>query len=90
MYLGIEIGGSKLQIVSGKGAGRIQQRWRFTVDPRQGGTGIRRQLESALPEIVESSNPAAIAVGFGGPVDRWTGTLPAEGISCRIFFGLIC
>lgn len=75
MYLGIEIGGSKLQIVSGRGAGRIQQRWRFSVDPKQGGAGIRRQLESALPEIVESSNPAAIAVGFGGPVDRWTGTI---------------
>jgi len=73
-FLGIEIGGSKLQIVIGDNEANILQRKRFNVNPAEGGGGIRRQIESALGEM-NSTKPAAIAVGFGGPVDWRTGRI---------------
>jgi glucokinase len=73
-YLGIEIGGTKLQIVTGA-APKILERHRFPVAPADGAAGIRRQLESALPKIIASAKPDAVAVGFGGPVDWRTGQI---------------
>jgi glucokinase len=73
LFLGIEIGGTKLQIVSGDGAGKIHERRRFQVDRTQGGAGIRRQIEGVLKNLTEK--PAAIGVGFGGPVDWQTGQI---------------
>jgi glucokinase len=73
--LAIEIGGSKLQIVVGDGAGQILERHRFLVDPAQGGTGIRRQIETALNSLLPTVAPLAIGVGFGGPVDWRSGTI---------------
>ena len=40
-FLGIEIGGTKLQLVSGDESGRIHQRRRLNVQPREGGAGPR-------------------------------------------------
>lgn len=74
IYLGIEIGGTKLQILTGA-APKILERHRFAVAPAEGAAGIRRQLESALPKIIASAKPAAVAVGFGGPVDWRTGKI---------------
>ena len=74
-FLSIEIGGTKLQIVAGDAAANLVERRRFTVDPAQGGAGIRRQLEEALPALVTQWQPAAIGVGFGGPVDWKTGCI---------------
>jgi glucokinase len=75
VLLGVEIGGTKLQIVAGDSAGTITRRWRFTVVPQDGGLGIRKQIETALPEILAAVNPQAIGVGFGGPVDRANGRI---------------
>src|SRR5687767_15935512 len=73
-YLGIEIGGTKLQIVQGDTAGRIQRRWRGIVDKARGGAGILKQLRSGISELTGGrSKPAAVAVGFGGPVDTAAG-----------------
>jgi glucokinase len=74
-YLGIEIGGTKLQLVRGDANGRIVERRRFTVDRNRGGKGIRDQIERALPELAGASKPAATGVGFGGPVDWRTGRI---------------
>ncbi len=74
-YLGIEIGGTKLQLVRGDGQGTILQRWRRTVDRARGGAGIREQIESALTEILAASVPRSMGVGFGGPVDWRTGKI---------------
>jgi glucokinase len=73
--LGIEIGGTKLQIVVGDAKANICQRRRFAVDRQQGGAGIRRQVEVALPELLRTFQPQAIAVGFGGPVDWQSGRI---------------
>src|SRR5262245_40752301 len=73
-FLGIEIGGTKLQIVRGDRE-RILRRWRFEVEPSKGAEGIRRQIEGALAEIGSAEQPAAVAVGFGGPVDFRSGRI---------------
>ena len=74
-FLAIEIGGSKLQIFVGDDSANIVQRHRFQVNPAQGGAGIRRQIETALAELLPATQPAAIGVGFGGPVDWRTGKI---------------
>jgi len=72
-YLGIEIGGTKLQLVAGDATARITARVRRDVDKARGGSGIREQIQAALPELLRSTQPAAVGVGFGGPVDAATG-----------------
>jgi glucokinase len=77
MYLGIEIGGTKLQLGLGPGDGTIAGLWRGDVDPIGGAEGIRRQILAAVPELLRSARvgPArlkAVGVGFGGPVDDLT------------------
>jgi len=74
-YLGIEIGGTKLQLVAGDDAARITARVRLTVDKSRGGAGIREQIQHALPNLMTQASPAAIGVGFGGPVDSATGRI---------------
>ena len=76
--VGIEIGGTKLQIVAGTGPGAIGRRWRSTVRPEQGGAAIQRQILAGLADIGAADStrpPRAVGVGFGGPVDRRTGTI---------------
>lgn len=74
-FLALEIGGTKLQLVAGSAKGEITRRWRHTVDPEAGAAGIRRQIELWLPEALATQNPAALGVGFGGPVDWRTGSI---------------
>ena len=72
--LAIEIGGTKLQVAIGTSEGKIIQRSRFHVVATDGAEGIRRQIESALPELM-ALKPQAAAIGFGGPVHRTSGTV---------------
>lgn len=74
-YLGIEIGGTKLQFVLGGPSGNVTQRWRFPVDKSQGGAGIRERIASNLPAILHHATVSGIGVGFGGPVDSRTGQI---------------
>jgi glucokinase len=69
---GIEIGGTKLQIVAGA-PGRVAARWRATADRAGGGPAIRRQIRQGLHELLGGRKPAAVGVGFGGPIDCRTG-----------------
>jgi glucokinase len=73
--LGIEIGGTKLQLVLGDAAGKIKERRRLTVEPTCGAVGIRKQIERALPEMLRGQKTRAVGVGFGGPVDWRTGRI---------------
>jgi glucokinase len=74
MYLGIEIGGTKLQLGLGEGDGRIVALWRGGVQPEAGGAGIRQQILAAMPELLaraqlKQSDIRAAGIGFGGPTD---------------------
>ena len=73
-YLGLEIGGTKLQLIAGTGGGVITRRWRHEVEPGAGADGIRRQISAWLPEA-KALSPAGLGVGFGGPVDWRTGQI---------------
>jgi glucokinase len=73
--LGIEIGGTKLQLVCGNGAGEIHRRQRLIVAPNRGAEGIREQITRALPELCSEPPIHAVGVGFGGPMDWRTGMI---------------
>lgn len=75
-YAGIEIGGTKLQLVLGRADGKIIDRRRFNVQPEAGAVGIRDAISEQIPWLA-GSKVEAIGVGFGGPVD-W-----ASGKICR-------
>lgn len=75
LLLALEIGGTKLQLVAGRADGSITRRWRHDVDRREGADGIRRRIAAWLPEATEEHHPAALGVGFGGPVDWRTGSV---------------
>lgn len=82
LYLGIEIGGTKLQLGLGEGDGRILALERRKVDPRLGAAGIREQIKSAFETLLQSKgltppDIAGIGIGFGGPVD------PCRGITTK-------
>ena len=77
MYLGIEIGGTKLQLGLGRSDGELLGLWRGTVDASSGGEGIRQQIVAAVPELlsrsgVERQHLRGVGVGFGGPTDDET------------------
>jgi glucokinase len=79
-YLGIEIGGTKLQVGIGPGDGTLAGLWRGTVDVAAGPEGIRRQITAAVPELltrsgIDRSQLKGVGIGFGGPVDDATRTV---------------
>ncbi|MDB5357847.1 MAG: Glucokinase [Phycisphaerales bacterium] len=78
MLLGVEIGGTKLQIVSGDSSAGIDRRWRGTVRPELGGAGICQQIRGVVAEWIGGTDgfrARAAGVGFGGPVDTVTGRI---------------
>lgn len=74
-FLGIEIGGTKLQIILGDESGNIHERFCFSVLASEGAKGIRQQIESTLEKLFPKTKPAAVGVGFGGPVDGKIGKI---------------
>lgn len=73
--LGIEIGGSKLQLVLGDESGRILRRVKQRVERRQGGAGIREQIAATVAAWRKDAAWEAVGCGYGGPVDWRTGTV---------------
>lgn len=79
-YLGIEIGGTKLQIGVGPGDGTLAGLWRGGVDAAAGADGIRRQIVNAVPELLtkaglQRGDLRGVGIGFGGPVDDTTASV---------------
>lgn len=73
-FIGIEIGGTKLQIAVGEAnTARIKKMYRADVDKARGAEGILSKIESIIDQLDEK--PEAIGVGFGGPLDRLTGRI---------------
>lgn len=74
MYLGVEIGGTKLQLGVGRGDGSEFIAFeRIDVDPKRGAEGILEHIESVGRQMMVQHPVEALAFGFGGPVNSATG-----------------
>jgi glucokinase len=76
--LGIEIGGTKLQLGIGQEQGSIAALERLHVDPARGSSGIRDQIQAGFAMLLARTNLGkrqieAAGIGFGGPVDTLSG-----------------
>ena len=72
--LGIEIGGTKLQlgIGAGNGSGFVAFE-RRDIDIAKGAAGILTQIEQAGRELAAAHRVQRVGIGFGGPVDSARG-----------------
>ena len=74
MYLGIEIGGTKLQLGVGQPAStKLAALQRLDVVASAGATGILQQIEQQAPNLIDQFNVEKIGIGFGGPLDATQG-----------------
>jgi glucokinase len=74
MFLGIEIGGTKLQLGVGDGTGPPFAGFRrLDVDARRGAEGIREQIAQTGRELFAEFPIRAIGFGFGGPINAAAG-----------------
>ena len=78
LYLGIEIGGTKLQVGLGDGLGQVTHHHRVAAEPQAGAAQrIRSQILTAcqllfLQASISASSIKGCGLGFGGPVDDQT------------------
>lgn len=90
MYLGIEIGGTKLQLGVGPGDGTLVALERCEIEPALGAEGIRAQIAKLGPMLVQRHGVRRVGIGFGGPVDTATGhTLKSHQIDGWDDFSLV-
>jgi len=79
LLLGIEIGGTKLQLGLGHGDGRLVALERRIINPRNGAAGILDQIREAYSalrsrhDLNADGTIAAVGVGYGGPVEVSSG-----------------
>ena len=76
--IGVEIGGTKLQLAIGTPGGDITEAIQGTVNKTEGAAGIRDWIKSNLPHLLSrakelGSPPTALGCGFGGPVNTAPG-----------------
>lgn len=69
MILGVEIGGTKLQLGVGDARGGRRVLRRVAVDRGGGRRKILAQLSAEIPALVAQHRVQCIGVGFGGPVN---------------------
>ena len=74
VLLGIEIGGTKLQLGLGDGLGNLTVLERRRIEPAHGAAGILAQISEGFGSIlsqgeVNRTHIRAAGVGFGGPID---------------------
>ena len=74
LLLGIEIGGTKLQLGLGRGDGTLINLERRRIEPDQGAVGILAQIEDGTAQLLgraglRAADLGAVGIGFGGPVD---------------------
>lgn len=76
MYLGIEIGGTKLQLGVGDGeSAKLVALERRDIDRAQGAKAILAQIAQAAGPLVAKYSPRRVGFGFGGPVDSVSGVV---------------
>lgn len=76
MFLGIEIGGTKLQLGVGSGdGGEFAAFARHDIDISRGAPGILEQIEKSATALAQKHKIERIGIGFGGPVDSARGVV---------------
>lgn len=75
VFLGIEIGGTKLQLGVGRGDGELVALERHEVISGRRATGIISDIESTGRAFKQRFDIQCVGVGFGGPVDRQSGCI---------------
>lgn len=74
MLLGIEIGGTKLQLGVGSGDGKfVVPPEPILVDRMAGAEGIRREIAKRASMLIQLHKVTRIGIGFGGPIDAARG-----------------
>jgi glucokinase len=73
MFLGIEIGGTKLQLGVGAGDGKIVDLVRREVEATKGAAGILDQIATTAADLAQRHRLERIGIGFGGPIDAEIG-----------------
>ena len=74
-FIGLEIGGTKLQLVCADVSLNIDKQLSLEVIKEDGAKGIQQQIKEGIQKIKGHKKPAAIGVGFGGPVNYKTGKI---------------
>lgn len=76
MFLGIEIGGTKLQLGVGSASDAdLTALVRHDVDPTRGAAGILEEIERSATALIQKHPIDRIGFGFGGPCDGVTGVV---------------
>lgn len=79
MFLGIEIGGTKLQLGVGNGVdAEFVALERLDVDAQQGAQGIQNQIAEVGQRLVREHSVERVGYGFGGPLNAATGVITAS------------
>ncbi len=74
-FIGIEIGGTKLQLVIADASLIIKDKVCLQVNQKKGAEGIQQQIEKGIYKLKTGKRLSAIGVGFGGPINSRTGTI---------------
>ncbi|MEJ7829439.1 MAG: ROK family protein [Segetibacter sp.] len=74
-FIGIEIGGTKLQLVIADASLTIKDKISLQVNQDNGAKGIQQKIEESINKLKTNKRLTAIGVGFGGPVNYKTGTI---------------
>lgn len=74
MFLGIEIGGTKLQLGVGDGrGGPLVELVRHDVEASRGAAAILEQIAKSAAALIQRHSITRVGIGFGGPVDSASG-----------------
>ena len=72
-FLGIEIGGTKIQVFLADDQTNILDRHKFFVSEKRDAALIRDKIQEKVINILNKTKVEVIGIGYGGPVDYRTG-----------------
>ena len=72
-FLGIEIGGTKIQVFLTDDQTNILERHKFFVSEKREAALIRDKIQEKVNNILKKNKVEVIGIGYGGPVDYRTG-----------------
>ncbi len=74
-YIGVEIGGTKLQVFLGNSNLKVIKKTSISVGQIKNAKNILDKIENVIREFLKHDNISAIGVGFGGPINHKTGEI---------------